>query len=339
MPALRRYVTLDRSPGVGPWISLGHNRPPPAVPREFGPSIYTAAEQAKNPGLPMTRVVKDVLPVGRVKIGTHGDGSPEFWDVTPQVLAHIASAHERSFARGVAMNLTKSHGNLATGIVPTDELIAPIHEAIVSGGVLWISCYVTPEQARYLQNPACKVSPGIWPNWSDGLGNVYPIRMLHVAVTDNPTVPGQGRFIAMANRVKPFGVIALANASAPAEPHTKATAVDFNELKSQIDILLTELSQNGPTVKLPTDVTEETINRDLRTIINSMGLTPLSSDQRRDDTGYGPDLSPLTMANRYREAPRRKPASHPMTLSNARHSGRPTDAQCRDAARKFYGGK
>lgn len=337
MSALRRYITLDASPGAGPWVPLGHNRPPPTVPREFGPSIYTAQQQAANPHLPMTRVIKDVLPVGRVKVGTNGDGSPEFWDVTPQVLAQIASAHERSFARGVAMNLTKSHGDLRTGIVPTDELIAPIHEAIVSCGVLWVSCYVTPEQARYLQNPACKVSPGIWPNWSDGFGNVYPIRMLHVAVVDNPAVPGQGRFIAMANRTKPFAPLALANATAPAKPNTKATAVDFQDLKNSIGILLKELSQHGPPVKLPTDTTEESINRDLRIIISSLGLAPDGQGNSQGDTGYGSDPSAVAMSNRYREVPQRKPAPHPVALSNAVRRGRPTDEDCRNAARKFFG--
>lgn len=217
----------------------------------------------------MTRLVKDVLRVGRWKVGVDANGGPELWAVDHATLQALANAHRQSAARGVAMNLTKSHGNLSTGIVPTDELIAPVDEMIVDNGTLWVSCYVTPQQAAYLNNRACKVSPGIWPNWIDGLGNVYPIRMLHVAVTDNPVIPGQGPFVPMAN-----------------QQNKKGKTMDFAALVEQINALLERVQ---PGLSLPDDVSEETINLTLNVLVSALGGTSTSSDGGGSDDSAGAD--------------------------------------------------
>lgn len=183
----------------GAWLPLGHKALPPRVPTLFSRPRYWPAEQDANPDKPMTRLVKDVLRAGSWKVGIDAAGKPIMWDVSANLLRQIAQQVQLAQHRGVAMNLTKSHGNLATGIVPTDDLISPLDEVIADGDVLWISTYVTPEQAANLTNPACKVSPFVMANWIDGLGNTYPEMLLHVAVTDQPVLPGQGPFVAMAN--------------------------------------------------------------------------------------------------------------------------------------------
>lgn len=183
----------------GSWVPLGHASVPPAVTAKFGASRFTKDQQAAEPDKPMTRVVKDALRVGRWKVATDENGNVKFWDVQPSTLQTIAHNFLVGQHRGVAMNLTKSHGNLLTGIVPTDDLISPLDEVVADGNTLWVSTYVTPEQVRFLTNPACKVSPYVMSNWIDGLGNTYSEMLLHVAVTDQPVMPGQGPFMAMAN--------------------------------------------------------------------------------------------------------------------------------------------
>lgn len=314
----RRLIVMDNA-ASGPWRPLGHAQPPPPLPRGFAPPRFTPQHQAENPDQPMTRLVKDVIRLGRWKTGTDAMGRPEMWDVTPLELSELAFAHMRSAGRGVAMNLTKSHGNLATGIVPTDELICPIDEMIVSNGVLWVSCYVTPEQARYLMNPACKVSPGVWPDWSDGLGNRYPLRMLHVAVTDNPVIPGQGPFLALAN-----------------SSNRRKTTMDFQLLKGLINDLLGAIDRDGMVATLPTDTDETSLCRDLQIICDSLGIknSAMQDQQQAYDqanvlgTGGIPGFG---MANRTRKGSRGR------VMFNPNRPGRPSDAQCRSAATKFYG--
>ncbi len=247
-----RLITMDLSPARGPWLALGHGQAPPRVPRGFSPPRFTPEQQAANPDQQMTRLVKDVLRVGKWKVGVDQNGNPNLWDADHATLHALANAHQQAAARGVAMNLAKSHGNLATGIVPTDELIAPVDEVIVENGVLWASCYVTPEQARYLSNAACKVSPGIFHNWLDGAGNKYAMKMLHIAVTDNPVIPGQGPFVPMANQ----------------QQQQKGKTMDFAALVEQINALLERVQ---PGLSLPDDVSEETINLTLNVLVSALG--------------------------------------------------------------------
>jgi hypothetical protein len=316
MPKVRRrMIALDAR--AGPWQPLGHAQPPPPFPRGFGPPRFTPAQQAANPDKPMTRLVKDVFRLGKWKVWSDEFGRPELWDATPDVLAELVFAHMRSTSRGVAMNLTKSHGDLSTGLVPTDELICPVDEMIVDNGVIWASCYVTPETAKYLRNPACKVSPGIWPDWTDGYGNHYPLRMLHIAVTDNPVIPGQGPFLAMSN-----GTTSTRN--------RRNATMDFPTLKNQINDLLKALSDGAAT--LPADSTEDTINRDLQIVCTSLGITNNAQQQQQEAYDQANSLEPtgLGMANRTRKG------SKGRAMFNS-HRPRPTDEQCREAARKILG--
>lgn len=123
------------------------------------------------------------------------------WSVTPAVLANIARDFDAMKANGVGSNLGKTHGDENLLIHP-DDLIAPIEAVKVAGDTLWIASYVTPEQAKYLENPAMKVSVGVVPNWQDGRGKTYSMALVHVAVTDRPVVAGQGPFLALADTAK-----------------------------------------------------------------------------------------------------------------------------------------
>lgn len=238
----------------GPFLPLGHSRVPPAVPQLFGPPRFTEEEQAANPNSPMTRLVKDVLPVGRWKFGRDPEtGKTVFGQVSPEFLRVLADQVSLAQSRGVSFNLGKSHGDFARGIIPTDELIAPIDQVATDGRVLWMSCYVTPEQAAFLSNPACKVSPGIKWDWVDGEGNVYPIQLIHVAVTDNPVVTGQGAFVALANH-----------------DSQGAPEMNFEDLVKQIDSLL-KLAGAGP---LPDSVTPETLNVALAASVSAISKKP-----------------------------------------------------------------
>lgn len=197
-PQNSRPIFLDL--GQGTWQPLGHRSQPPQLPTLFGQARFTPEDQIANPWRAMTRVVKDVLRVGRWKGSIDPkSGARTMWDVTAVTLANIVSEFRRAQKNGVASNLTLSHGDGMSLVVPTQDLLAPLDEAVVDGDTLWVSAYVTPEQARFLSNAAMKVSPGIIPRWSDGAGNNYTDFLLHVAVTDNPVVTGQGPFVLMSN--------------------------------------------------------------------------------------------------------------------------------------------
>lgn len=254
---------LFNAPGA--WLPLGHASIPPVVTTKFGQSKYTAAQQAANPDKPMTRLVKDVLRVGSWKVGMDA-GQPVMWDVNRSTIALIANQFRLAQSRGIAMNLTKSHGDLLTGIVPTDDLISPLDQVLADGDCLWLSTYVTPKQAQDLTNPACKVSPYIRPNWIDGLGNKYPEMLLHVAVTDQPVLPGQGPFVAMAN-----------------SQAKGANAMDLGTILPLINQLLS--AAGGP--QIPEDADETNIVGYLKMAISMVAGEETAETETADDGTEG----------------------------------------------------
>lgn len=262
-------------------MSLGHGQAPPSLPRAFGPPRFTREQQAANPDKPMTRLVKDVLRVGKWKVDEDSAGNPILWNVGKKTLERIAENFRIAQSRGVAMNLGKSHGDPETRLIPTDELIAPIDQVIVENGVLWLSVYVAPDTARYLSNPAMKVSPGVFDNWVDGLGNRYPTQLIHVAVTDTPVVSGQGPFVALSNKQSSTRKgVTMAEETTTTEETTDEAATDVEESPEQQDLavegpgveaLIEEISKLLPgDVGLPADTSGETLVRDLRLITGAV---------------------------------------------------------------------
>lgn len=182
--------------------SVGHNKPVPTPP-DFGPVKFTAAQQAANPDEPMTRVIKDIGSIGVWKAGFSATGqavSENFDDAKLQQIYRNAKAY---MASGHAINLGKNHGDEDLTIA-TDDLIKPLDDLRYENGVLWGSFYVTPAEAKYLNNPAIKTSPGLVRNYQAGDMTVYPgLSMVHLAATDRPVMGGQGRFLVMKNWVAP----------------------------------------------------------------------------------------------------------------------------------------
>lgn len=177
-------------------LDLGHDVQPPTLPDGlFGAPRYTAEQQAADPDLPMTRVIKDFLHVGTIRVHDEESGRDFNWNVTEEHLRAIADAHAVARSRGYATNLGKGHGDESTRLIHFDDQIAPIHEIKVGNGAAWLSAYVTPAQAAELSKPSAKVSPYIKAGYRDTGGHVYPLRAVHVGVVDNPRVPGQGRFL------------------------------------------------------------------------------------------------------------------------------------------------
>lgn len=177
--------------------AIGHDQPVRQPPK----SRFTGPDRLSDGRV---RVIKDALRVGTWFV-TLPDQSRFEWKVSPRVLATLELTHKLARRNGVAFNLTASHGDLSTLIVPNNELYAPLDQVVSDGEILWASSYVTPDVARRLANPAMKVSPGVVYNWMDGRGNQYPMAMVHLAVTDKPVITGQGPFLAMANSQKGKG--------------------------------------------------------------------------------------------------------------------------------------
>lgn len=192
-------------------------------PPDFGP-INPPAE-ARQAGQ-TERVLKDVLSVGRWKVGYDQSGKPLFWDVTAETLRQILADFKAARAAGVTANLGKTHGDENLLIHP-DDLIAPIAELKVAGDTLWMAAYVTPAQKTYLSNPARKVSIGVIPDHADGAGRTYKHYLTHVAVTDRPVVAPQGAFLALADRYsKPATRKPLAMSDAAKREQRRTVAAD-----------------------------------------------------------------------------------------------------------------
>lgn len=155
-------------------------------------------QSADSSGL--VRVVKDVLRVGKWKVGRDARSrKPVLFDFTAEILKFIADQFALAKSRGVEFNLCNTHGDPKTREVHPTDLISPIEALSFDGNTLWMSSLVTPEQAEYLKNPARKVSAKIVPDFVDGQGNRYPLQLVHVAVTDLPVVSGQGQFFVLSN--------------------------------------------------------------------------------------------------------------------------------------------
>lgn len=233
----------------------------------FGPSRYTDADQAAAPDEPRTRLVKDVLKIGKWST----NAGP--WDVSGRLLATIEKNSRSLIANGTAINLVKTHHPKPAEIHP-DDLIAPIDAVAVIGDTLYVTTYVTASQAEYLRNPARKVSVREADSWEDGSGHKYGPVLLHVAVVDLPVVGGQ----------KPF-----TDLSKSSTRHAKRDlAMDFEALKTALNALLTGFGA----AELPEEVTEENLVPILTGMAAAMGVSEKGGDRGSGADGAGEGTPP-----------------------------------------------
>lgn len=234
------------------FLLVGHGNTPPNVPT-FGPALFDKGYQASHPDAPATRLVKDVLRTGSWVVGFNSDGTERRWDVTEDFIRKVCQANRLAQSRGQAVNLVKTHGDPFTGVVHPDDIICPIHDWRAHEDALWIECYVTPDVAKQLSNPAMKVSVYCQPGYVDGAGHRYDALMLHVAVVDLPVVNSQGPFIQLSQT--PI--------KAAATQPTKGKAMDFATLIEAVNGLLTAFGENP----LPDDTDETNVVDRLKMVV------------------------------------------------------------------------
>lgn len=215
---------------------------------------------------PRKRLVKDVLRTGQWRVGVNPQtGEPMFWCVTPETLRDLALNYARCRANGVQINLCWGHGAAdRIGVDPRD-LIAPIDQVFVAGNRLWVTSFVTPQQAIDLQNPVYQTSIRALENYLDGAGNHYPLALLHVAIVDHPVVGNQGPFLDMANYI-----LALTN-----PPESGAQTMD----EQMLTLWQRAFALLGLT--LPDDADPDTLPAVIDSMLSSLES---GSDAAADDT-------------------------------------------------------
>lgn len=238
--------------GGGAWLPVGHSQAPPTLSAKFrGPP------QRVDPitGKTLTRLVKDVLRVGRWAIDRDKTGGVVYWDVTPATLRTLAANFAVAQSRGVPANIGKTHGDGV--MIHPDDLIAPIDQVAVDDGTLWIAAYVDDEQRDYLLNPARKVSVGVLDNFLDGQGNRYSMALIHAAVTDQPVMTGQG----------PWRALAADSLNNPSTSPQGTGNMDFAALVEGINAVMAAAGLGA----LPDDTNEENIAERLKGIAIAIG--------------------------------------------------------------------
>lgn len=230
----------------------------------FGQPKWTDEDQLSSPTEPRTRLVKDVLRVGKWVVGRESDGKPRFFEFTAEFLRKLAENFTLAKSRGVMFNLCNGHGD-QTGKVDAEKLIAPIEDVRFDGNTLYASFYVTPEQSVYLSNPARKVSCGIKHDFIDGAGNQYETQLVHVAVVDNPVIAGQERFVKLSNDDPEMEM--------EAEP---VEGIDFAGLVDALNRLLSKFGVG----KLPAEVDEDSLIVALKTLAGGDEEEPKEGDMK-----------------------------------------------------------
>lgn len=303
MAKFSRVYDLDSS---GQWRSLGNSRLSTAARMALGGPRFTAKEQAQFPDRPLTRLVKDVLKVGRWKVGTD-----ETFDFSADVLRQCAKSHHLLTQAGWECNLCNTHGDPQTGVVHPDDLISPLDRVVFdeASQTLWVSTYVTPAQAAKLRQPTAKTSPRVYRDYRDGANRLYPFALGHVAVVDQPTLPAQGPFLDMAN--------------------SQGKPMDFAALLELVNQLLPE------GVNLPEDTDESNLVERLSLIISTIAGatgTPTEPDPNAAPDGSAPSDLPNDPANPMADMDLKQLRHAILDLSNQVKSLKGDQAKQREAA-------
>ena len=148
------------------------------------------------------RLCREVAREGKWLVGCDPSCETDYLDATPQFLANLCEITKKRAASGMFVPLQWDH-NPENGLHTDDstkvedyfeEFWCESHDGVMS---LWAACYPGSKYAELseVKNP---VSPHIQSRVVDGTGKVWPVALLHVALVDHATIPGQNGFVAMA---------------------------------------------------------------------------------------------------------------------------------------------
>lgn len=148
------------------------------------------------------RLCREVAREGRWLVGCDPSCETDYLDANPQFLARLCEITQERAAAGMFVPLQWDH-NPENGLHTDDstkvedyfeEFWCESHDGVMS---LWAACYPGSKYAELseIKNP---VSPHIQSRVVDGTGKVWPVALLHVALVDHATIPGQNGFVAMA---------------------------------------------------------------------------------------------------------------------------------------------
>jgi len=193
------------------------------------PAKFSPEQQAQNPDAKMTRVVKDFLKVGKWTCGTN-HGHAEDWDITADQLTLAAKTFRQLRENGHKPKLY--WGNFRSDVnsqheVATQDEITEIDDVIVDGEEAYLLAYVSPAEAKRLENSSLEVSPQIATEWTDSKKRRYENALMHVAIVDHPVILGQGKFLTLSADGKKNStarVLTLANELSDSGSHDKGNA-------------------------------------------------------------------------------------------------------------------
>lgn len=202
------------------------------------PAKFSPEQQAQNPDAKMTRVVKDFLKVGNWTCGTN-NGHAEDWDITHDQLTLAAKTFKTLRENGHKPKLY--WGNFRSDVnsqheVATQDEIAEIDDVIVDGEEAYLLAYVSPGEAKRLENSSLEVSPQIATEWTDSKRRRYENALMHVAIVDHPVILGQGKFLTLSADGKKNStarVLTLANEGSGSHDKGNADMTLLEKLKAK----------------------------------------------------------------------------------------------------------
>lgn len=194
------------------------------------------------------RLVKDALRVGRWYAGDDANGNSQYRDWDDAALERLVQRFNEHLKAGITHPLCWGHRQPLRSDIDETQAIADIAQMWVEDGRLWFAVYVTEEQAKELTEKHRQCSVGLWPDWEDGSGKLWPgYSLMHMGIVPHAIVPGQHSFIEMA-----------------AKP-PKGKRMTFDVVKEAINQLLEAVK---PGTTLPDTVDESNIDDVLPMLIS-----------------------------------------------------------------------
>lgn len=210
-----------------------------------------------------TRLVKDVLRVGRWYVGDDAAGLPQYQTFTQADLDALAARFAEHQAAGIPHSLTWGHRKPLHNDVQEADAIEDIgHMWAEDDGTLWIAVYVTEPQEKQLTEKHRRCSVGLDWDWRDGTDTVWPgWSITHVGIVSHATVPNQHPFIQMAT-------------GGPSKL-PKGKRMTFDVMTEGLNQLLEKVK---PGTKLPESVTEDNFDETFPIFISAIVGEPASDE-------------------------------------------------------------